>query len=82
MIAIIGTSDRPCWLAEACKILLLFQIPSLPGCNSARRPVRIAISSVRCVGLHSETNKVTVIHTCRGPSCLSGLHERRGCLSW
>ena len=23
MIAIIGTSDRPCWLAEACKILLL-----------------------------------------------------------
>ena len=25
MIAIIGTSDRPCWLAEACKILLLLQ---------------------------------------------------------
>ena len=23
MIAIIDTSDRPCWLAEACKILLL-----------------------------------------------------------
>ena len=23
MIAMIGTSDRPCWLAEACKILLL-----------------------------------------------------------
>ena len=23
MIAIIGTSDRPCWLAETCKILLL-----------------------------------------------------------
>ena len=23
MIAIIGTSDQPCWLAEACKILLL-----------------------------------------------------------
>ena len=23
MIAIIGTSDRPCWLAEACNILLL-----------------------------------------------------------
>ena len=23
MYAIIGTSDRPCWLAEACKILLL-----------------------------------------------------------
>ena len=23
MIAIIGTSDWPCWLAEACKILLL-----------------------------------------------------------
>ena len=22
-VAIIGTSDRPCWLAEACKILLL-----------------------------------------------------------
>ena len=25
MIAIIGTSDRPCWLAEACKIFLLLQ---------------------------------------------------------
>ncbi len=23
MIAMIGTSDRPCWLAETCKILLL-----------------------------------------------------------
>ena len=23
MIAIIGTSDQPCWLAEACKIFLL-----------------------------------------------------------
>ena len=23
IIAIIGTSDQPCWLAEACKILLL-----------------------------------------------------------
>ena len=27
MIAIIGTSDRPCWLAEACKILLLLLQP-------------------------------------------------------
>ena len=26
MIAIIGTSDRPCWLAEACKIILLLLI--------------------------------------------------------
>ena len=25
MIAIIGTSDQPCWLAEACKTLLLLQ---------------------------------------------------------
>ena len=24
MIAITGTSDQPCWLAKACKILLLF----------------------------------------------------------
>ena len=24
MIAMIGTSDRLCWLAETCKILLLF----------------------------------------------------------
>ena len=23
MIAMVGTSDRPCWLAEICKILLL-----------------------------------------------------------
>ena len=29
MIAIIGTSDRPCWLAEACKILLLHFLLSL-----------------------------------------------------
>ena len=29
MIAIIGTSDRPCWLAEACKILLLLLLLSL-----------------------------------------------------
>ena len=26
MIAIIGTSDQPCWLAEACKILLLLAL--------------------------------------------------------
>ena len=26
MIAIIGTSDRPCWLAEACKNLLLLTL--------------------------------------------------------
>ena len=29
MIAIIGTSDRPCWLAEACKILLLLLLDAL-----------------------------------------------------
>ena len=32
MIAIIGTSDQPCWLAEACKPLLLLHI------MSSRRP--------------------------------------------
>ena len=26
MIAIIGTSDQPCWLAEACKIRLLLLV--------------------------------------------------------
>ena len=26
MIAIIGTSDQPCWLAEACKQLLLLLV--------------------------------------------------------
>ena len=24
MIAIFGTSDQPCWLAEACKVMLFF----------------------------------------------------------
>ena len=32
MIAIIGTSDRPCWLAEACKILLLLLHARLECC--------------------------------------------------
>lgn len=27
LIAIIGTSDTPCWLAETCKILLLLLLP-------------------------------------------------------
>ena len=26
-IAMIGTSDQSCWLAEACKILLLLLVP-------------------------------------------------------
>ncbi len=33
MIAMIGTSDRLCWLAESCKILLLlllFDFPYVP----------------------------------------------------
>jgi len=30
MIAIIGTSDRLCWLAETCKILLLLLLTELP----------------------------------------------------
>ncbi len=29
MIAMIGTSDRPCWLAETCKILLLLLVVML-----------------------------------------------------
>ena len=29
MIAMIGTSDRLCWLAETCKILLLLLLQSL-----------------------------------------------------
>ena len=32
MIAIIGTSDQPCWLAEACKILLLLLSAGKAGC--------------------------------------------------
>ena len=31
MIAIIATSDQPCWLAEACKILLLLRLLLLHG---------------------------------------------------
>ena len=29
MIAIIGTSDQPCWLAESCKILLLLLLVTM-----------------------------------------------------
>jgi len=29
MIAMIGTSDRLCWLAETCKILLVLLLPWL-----------------------------------------------------
>ena len=40
MIAIIGTSDRLCWLAETCKILLLLLLQalravSLPACQTS-----------------------------------------------
>ena len=35
MTAIIGTSDQPCWLAEACKILLL--LLESPKSTVARR---------------------------------------------
>jgi len=31
MIAMIGTSDRLCWLAETCKILLLLAESSITG---------------------------------------------------
>ena len=37
MIAIIGTSDRPCWLAEACKILLLLRRVLFPRPLAANR---------------------------------------------
>jgi len=35
MIAIIGTSDRLCWLAETCKILLLLLQTELMLCRIA-----------------------------------------------
>jgi len=37
MIAIIGTSDRLCWLAETCKILLLLllTVPTNPWTHDA-----------------------------------------------
>ena len=47
MIAIIGTSDRPCWLAEACKVLLqtyaLTYVPIKTSCM--RRQVRASAFS-------------------------------------
>ena len=33
MIAIIGTSDQPCWLAEACKILLLLLLLTIASAD-------------------------------------------------
>ena len=32
MVAVIGTSDRPCWQAEACEILLLLLIRNISHC--------------------------------------------------
>ena len=43
MIAMIGTSDRLCWLAETCKILvllLLLQYPSTVTLRAMHLPVR------------------------------------------
>ena len=38
MIAMIGTSDRLCWLAETCKILLLLLQPSKAELSEACKP--------------------------------------------
>ncbi len=35
MIAMIGTSDRLCWLAETCKILLLLLATAEGGASSS-----------------------------------------------
>ncbi len=37
MIAMIGTSDRPCWLAETCKILLLL-LHGACACTGQQQP--------------------------------------------
>ena len=50
MIAMIGPSDRLCWLAETCKILLLLLL--LPPCiiMSALATISITISEVAIIG--------------------------------
>ena len=58
MIAIIGISDQPCWLAEACKILLLLlccaSFHKLLG-NNVRQCIH---SDVRLVGLRQNSDCV------------------------
>ena len=45
MLAMIGTSDRPCWLAEACKILLLTQL-STPVVELSNMPFQTQPTAV------------------------------------
>ncbi len=46
MIAMIGTSDRLCWLAETCKILLLLLLREIPRAYWKRAQERLGQSSV------------------------------------
>ena len=84
MIAIIGTSDRPCWLAEACKILLFFFSSSIIGTSDrpcwlaeACKILLLQLLTSASKDCHSEEHRQSVWTTedsacCFGHSCLSG----------
>ncbi len=46
MIAMIGTSDRLCWLAETCKILLLLLLVLFMNFLSAPQDIKYIESSL------------------------------------
>ena len=59
-LAMIGTSDRPCWLAESCNILLLLLLAWKPHCGPVCRREQQGGSHVRssCCPLLSNSSKV------------------------
>ena len=67
MIAMIGTSDRLCWLAETCKILLLLLLELQGGCvvklaSLADKPQAECATVTLCV---SHTTRRLSSHNCK-----------------
>ncbi len=58
MIAMIGTSDRLCWLAETCKILLLLLLHSAPR-----------ETNISCMYLAHELNMLLIINNRKASKC-------------
>ena len=71
-IAVIGTSDQSCWLAEACKILLLLSSKHQDHVQSTYTCRR----TVYCAVQHVETNscqlRTSIIH-CVLQGCVHNL---------
>jgi len=69
MIAMIGTSDRLCWLAEACKILLLFgtnnYVPLIDWISDTRSQGCIDLQSlVKCLDHRGIVLVLDTVYAC------------------